>query len=157
MDQEVFESLKHEIETKKPKYHLIVICPIGSSSRYRGEHHDIDYVITIADEILGSDICLYNFQRMFRETAHSLRIHPSGLVIPQGHGDINAISNLEKHFGGKLPDIHVFHAMKNTGHYCREDGSLINPYVKHDKDLLVQDAYRRWLLNSIKPNPLSFD
>ena len=44
---------------------------------------------------------------------------------------------------------------KNTGDYCNEDGSLKNPYMKKEKDELVQSAYRTWLSDSVKSNPLN--
>ena len=153
MDQEFVDSVRETLIKHQAKYHLVVLQTLGSSSRYRGEHHNLEYVTKIAKEILGDDYVL-NAQVMFRCVADSLRVMPSGLVIPQGHGDINAISNLESLFGGSLPDTPIFHAMKHAGDFCNEDGSLINPYMKTEKDELVQKAYRDWLLNSVKPNPL---
>ncbi|MFW5871546.1 MAG: hypothetical protein ACOCUT_00420 [bacterium] len=153
MDQEFVDKLREYLHNHKPKYHLVVMQPFGSSSRYNGEHHNLDYVVEIADEVLGEDYVL-NAQCMFRSIADSLRVYPSAFVIPQGHGDINAISNLESHFGSALPNIPIFHAMKNTGDYCNEDGSLKNPYMKKEKDELVQSAYRTWLSDSVKSNPL---
>ncbi len=153
MDQKFIDMVKNHLAKHKPKYHLVVMIPFGESSRYDGEHHSLAYVNEIAHEILGDEYVI-NPQPFMSGIADSLRVSPSCLVIPQGHGDIDAISNLEHFLGDPLPNIPIFHAMKNTGDYCNEDGSLKNPYLKKEKDELVKKAYREWLLNSVKPNPL---
>lgn len=153
MEQKFVDELRARLMEEKPKYHLVVMIPARISSRYNGEEHDFGYLIDTTEEVLG-ETYIASSQMMFRAIADSLRVFPSGLVIPQGHADINAVSNLESHFGGSLPEIPIFEALKHTGDYCHSNGSLINPYNKEKKDKLVQIAYKNWLINSVKPHPL---
>jgi hypothetical protein len=155
MNQEFTDKLRKFLDEKKLKYHLVVMQPFGNSSRYCGEHHDLEYIPEIADEVLGDEY-IFNAQRMFRSIADSLRVSPSGLVIPQGHGDIDAISNLEAHFGAPLPNIPIFLAIKNAGGYLDDDGRLLDSQMKSEKDDLVKTNYRNWLLESVKPHPIEW-
>lgn len=156
MDKEFIDRLKKYLVEKKPKYHLVVMRPLGESHRYRGEHHDLRYVVEIANDVLGNEWIL-NAQSMFSNIADSLRVSPSGLVIPQGHGDMNAIPNLVSHFGGSLPNIPIFEAIRNAGDYLLqgEERAILNPQIKIAKDELVKVNYRNWLLKSVKPRPIS--
>jgi|GEM_PF-6272011 hypothetical protein len=153
MDKDLINKLRGHLKSQKSKYHLVVMIPAGGSSRYNGEDHDIEYLIETTEKILGEEY-IASPQMMFHTIADSLRVSPSGLVIPQGHGDINAISNLEEYFEGPLPNIPIFEAIKNTGEYCNQDGSLIDINNKQKKDALVQSAYESWLIDEIKPSPL---
>jgi len=153
MNQEFIEKLRGHINKYDMNYHLVVMAPFGESSRYLGERHSLDYIFKITEEVLKESYFI-NPQSMFKLIADSLRVSPSALIIPQGHADADAILNLENHFGTTLPNIPIFHAMKNTGDYCNEDGSLKDSAMKKEKDKLVEFAYRNWLLTSVKPNPL---
>lgn len=126
-----------------------------SGKSFVSVRRDNRYIQEISRQEIGLPVIIYEENE---PTARDYldRLNIDGVVIPVGHGDINAIRNL----GFESPQdvgIPVFEAHKHFPGYRGYEGSLTREEIgemrESKREGIVRDDFRKWVVQHFKNQP----